>query len=227
MTNTATPTKPSGPISSSETEAEARARRTVHVVGALIILATVAGVIWAAVGGSQWAHRRQLVAIQSGARADLELVAKAEKEFHAKYGFYTTDLKALNLWPKRVLYAFGFVKPATFKEAQGNITEGGPEASWDPEMRTITRLAARRAEDAIAKAKADPAYKPDAPILLSPLTKVSLVDFDRLISYCPDCTATKTSFKMIAAANLDDDPVLDVWTIDQDGTVRHLIDDLQ
>ena len=207
-----------------ETEAEAKARRTVHVIGALIVLLTVASIIWGVAGGADWMKKRQLLAIQIGAKADLELVANAQKEFHKLHGFYTTDLKALNLWPKRVLYAFGFVTPARFKEATSGAS--GTE-NWNPEMRTILLLAAQRAEDAIAKAKADPAYKPDAPILLSPMTKISSIDFVRLISYCPNCTATKDTFKVIAAANLDADPVLDVWTIDQTGTITHLIDDLK
>ncbi|CAN5477131.1 hypothetical protein BH10BDE1_BH10BDE1_24120 [soil metagenome] len=207
-----------------ETESEARARRTVHVIGAIIVLLAVGGVIWAVAGGAEWAKKRQLAAIQTVARADLELVAAAEAQFHKAHGFYTTDLKALNLWPKRVLYGFGFVKPASFKEATAGET--GTE-TWDPEIRTIVHLAARRADDAIAKAKADPTYKPDAPIVLSPLTKITGIEFDRLASYCPDCTATKDTFKVIAVADLDSDPVLDVWTIDQTGAVRHLIDDLQ
>ncbi len=206
-----------------ETDSEARARRSVHVIGASIVLLTVAAVIWAAAGGSEWAKNRQMSAIQSAARADLMLVAEAEKRFQETHGFYTTDLKALNLWPKRVLYAFGFVKPSSPQV----ITTPEGEVSLDPEMRTIGKLAARRADDAIEKSKTDPNIKPDAPILLSPLTKVASIDFQRLISFCPDCTATKNSFKVIAAADLDNDPVLDVWTIDHDGNVRHMIDDLQ
>lgn len=211
-----------------ETESEARARRSVHVVGALIVLLTVAGVIWAVLGGSEWARVRQLRATQMVARADLELVAEAEKRFHEAHGFYTTDLKALNLWPKRVLYAFGFVKPSAHSAAQ-LATTGLPDGvtALNPELRTIARLAEQRATDAVAKAKADPTYKPDAPIILSPITKISSIDFDRLVSFCPDCTATKDTFKVIAAADLDADPVLDVWTIDQTGTIRHLIDDLK
>lgn len=210
--------------SNAETPSEARARRMIHVIGALIVLITVAGVVWAATGGAGWAKMRQQKAIQTAAKADLLLVAEAQKEFFKTHGFYTTDLKALNLWPKRVLYAFGFVKPANFKEA--TVGTSGTE-TWNPEMRTITQLAAQRAHDAIEKAKSDPGFKPDAPILLSPMTGIADIDFNRLISFCPDCTATKTTFKVIAAANLDKDPVLDVWTMDQDGNVRHLIDDLK
>ncbi len=203
-----------------ETAAESRARRSIHIIGAVIVLLTMVGVIWGVTGGAGWAKQRQLKAIQVVARADLELVLQAQKKFFEQHGFYTTDLKALELWPKRVLYAFGFVKPASFKEA----TE---DPKWNPEMRTIAQLAAERAQDAIEKAKADRSYKPDPPIILSPITQVKTIDFDRLISFCPDCTATKTTFKMVAAANLDNDPVLDVWTIDQTGAIQHLIDDLK
>ncbi len=214
---------PTKTAEASETDTEARARRSVHVIGASIVLLTVGAIIWASAGGSEWAKKRQMIAIQTAARADLMLVAEAEKRFHEAHGFYTTDLKALNLWPKRVLYAFGFVKPSSVQV----ITTPDGEVTLDPEMRTIAQLAARRADDAIEKSKTDPNIKPDAPIVLSPLTKISDVDFVRLISFCPDCTATKHSFKVIAAADLDSDPVLDVWTIDQSGKVRHMIDDLQ
>lgn len=202
-----------------ETESEARARRSVHVVGAVIILLTMVGVIWGVTGGNVWAKKRQLKAIQQVVRADLELVHVAQTKFFKTHGFYTTDLNALELWPKRVMYAFGFVRAASFPEA----SQGG----FDPEMRDIIKLTAKRAQDAIDKAKADRSYKPDAPIVLSPLTQIRTMEFDRLASFCPDCTATKTSYKMIAAANLDDDSILDVWTIDQTGKIEHLIDDLK
>ncbi|MDX9730630.1 MAG: hypothetical protein RBT63_02560 [Bdellovibrionales bacterium] len=201
-----------------ETEAEARARRMVHVVGAVIVLITVIGVIWAVGGGAGWMKHRSLLAIQTVAKADLLLVHEAQKRFHAEHGFYTTDLKALNLWPKRVMYNFGFVKASDLPEAREN--------GWNPELRNIVLLAEQRASDAIEKAKADPNFKPDAPILLSPMTKIKSMDFDSLAQLCPDCIATKDTFKMIAAANLDLDTTLDVWTIDQDGTITHLSDDL-
>lgn len=217
-----------GPESVPETAAESRARRSVHVVGAVIVLLTMIGVIWGVTGGANWAKQRQLKAIQVAVRADLDLVFQAQQKFFKEHGFYTTDLKALDLWPKRVLYAFGFVKAASFKEATDGTTAGSiGNLKWNPEMRTITLLAAQRAQDAIDKAKSDPGYKPDPPIILSPMTEVKSIDFDRLISFCPDCTATKSTFKMVAAANLDSDPVLDVWTIDQAGTIQHLIDDLK
>jgi hypothetical protein len=211
-----------------ETASETRARRSIHVVGAVIVLLTMVGVIWGVTGGAGWAKQRQLKAIQVAVRADLDLVFQAQQKFYKEHGFYTTDLKALELWPKRVLYAFGFVKAASFKEATDGVTSSSMgDSKWNPEMRTIAMLAAQRSQDAIDKAKSDPGYKPDAPIILSPMTQVKSIDFDRLISFCPDCTATKTTFKMVAAANLDSDPVLDVWTIDQTGTIQHLIDDLK
>lgn len=197
-----------------------RAQRAIHIVGACIIALTAAIVIAAMFGGRKWAKQRQMRAIQQVAVADLRLVADAEKTFYTKHGFYTTDLKALNLWPKRVLYAFGFVKPADFAEARS-------DASWNPERRTIALLAAERAADAKAKAAADPTYRPNPPIVLSSLTSAGDIDFHRLISFCPDCTATPTTFKVVAAAQLDEDPVLDIWVIDHAEVTRHLIDDLQ
>lgn len=203
----------------SETAAEAKARRAVHVVGATIIAVVVIIIVFSFFGGARWAKGRQMHAIQMAARADLQLVADAEAAFFKLHGFYTTDLKALNLWPKRVLYGFGFVKSASFPEATTN--------EWNPDRRTITRLASERSFDAIAKAKADPNFRPDPPIVLSPLTDVARIDYDRLASYCPDCTATKTTFKVVAAAQLDEDPVLDIWTLDEKGNIQHLIDDLK
>jgi hypothetical protein len=219
MTTQSTDQTTESPNSYNETESEARARRSVHVVGAIIILLTMIGVIWGVTGGNVWAKKRQLKAIQQVVRADLELVQAAQIKFYKTHGFYTTDLGALELWPKRVMYAFGFVKAASFPEATQN--------GFDPEMRDIIKLAAKRAQDAIDKAKADRSYKPDAPIVLSPLTQIRKMDFDRLSSFCPDCTATKSGYKMVAAANLDDDSILDVWTIDHTGKIEHLIDDLK
>jgi hypothetical protein len=210
----------SGTETGTETESEAKARRSVHVVGATIILLTMIGVIWGVTGGNVWAKKRQLKAIQQVVRADLELVKQAQEKFFKRNGFYTTDLEALDLWPKRVMYAFGFVKAASFAEAKS--LEG-----LNPEMRTILQLATKRAQDAIDKAKADRSFKADPPIILSPMTGIRNMDFDRLSSFCPDCTASQDTYKMIAAANLDDDSVLDVWTIDQTGKIEHLIDDLQ
>ncbi|MBL7688107.1 MAG: hypothetical protein JNJ49_08725 [Bdellovibrionaceae bacterium] len=193
-----------------ETAAEARARRAIHVIGAGIIALVVLILVAAIGGGARWAKARQMRAIQEVATADLQLIVESEKRFFEQNGFYTTDLAALKVLPKKVLYAFGFVSPAKFPEASSK-----PE--WNPEMRTIVRL--------VDSMKDDPKWAEH--IGLSPATRVRSIDFDRLISYCPDCTATKTSFKAVAAANLDDDPVLDVWIVNEKNEVQHVLDDLK
>lgn len=192
-----------------ESVAEARARRGVHIVGAGLIALVVVIVIGAIGGGARWAKARQMRAIQQVAAADLQLIVDAEKRFFEEHGIYTTDLAALKILPKKVLYSFGFVTAAKFPEAL-------QQPEWHPETRTIVRLVDSMAGDT----------KWAEHIGLSPATGVRAVDFDRLISYCPDCTATKAGFKAVAAANLDDDPVLDVWTVNEKNEIRHVLDDL-
>lgn len=189
---------------------EASSQRAVHIAGALILVLVVAILIAAASGGSRWAKQRQMRGIQYTVKADLDLVLQAELKFKSQNGFYTTDLNALEIRPKKVLYAFGFVKPATFPEARSK-----PE--WNPETRTITRLVEEMKNE----------KKWAAEIGLSPVTGARTIDFDRLASFCPDCSATPDHFKLVAAANLDDDAVLDVWTVDETGAIRHVLDDLQ
>ena len=174
-----------------------------------IAIGTIAAAAIAVVtpGGVRWAKDRQMRNIQKAARADLDLLLRAEREFHRERGFYTTDLGSLPFKQKdlkSVLYKFGFTSPS------------GPDlrgpASLDPDRADIGRLKSSR---------------PDLEIALSPATKLESIDFATLSRFCPDCTATAEEFKAVAAANLDDDAVLDVWTIDSRGQIRHLIDDLR
>jgi hypothetical protein len=197
---------------------------------------------WVVVGsfsgaGCEWARSRQVRAIQMSAPADLELLLRAEQEYRAQLGSFTTDLGSLPLKRKdlkSVLYKFGFTVPAREKP--------GPRApaALDPGRMDLDLLRASR---------------PDIEIEYSPTTKLSAIDFARLAAFCPDCTATATKFKAIAAADLSDGAsgrawagasgrpasevgkragegastgqVLDLWTIDQSGTVHHLVDGLR
>jgi len=43
--------------------------------------------------------------------------------------------------------------------------------------------------------------------------------------YCPECKADQSTFKMVAVGNIDNDDTMDVWTIDQDKNLVHVIDD--
>lgn len=154
--------------------------------------------------GCSFFKRRQIQGIQLGAKVDLKLIYDKQRVFHEKNGFYTTDLAALEIWPKMVLYKFGFVQAAA--------VDVGTIPDLDPSRKDL---------DALKKSK------PNWKLEYSPVTKLNQFDFHRLISFCPDCTATKTTFKAVAAANLDEDAVLDVWTVDHTGKMQHLVDDLQ
>ena len=167
------------------------------LVAAVVILATILFVPKC----NRLMRDRQVRGIQHGALVDLMLIAEKEAAFKKANGVYTTDLKALGIAPKRVLYKFGFV----------TASAAGASESVDPSRKDLDALL-----------KSDPKLK----IEYSPLTKLKDIEFDKLASYCPDCTAGPAGFKAVAAANLDDDPVLDVWTIDETGRVTHVVNDL-
>ena len=173
-----------------------RNRKTVMAVAAILFV--VLYFVYAP--AKEWMRMRQIHAMQIGVKGDLRMLLDKQQAFRQKFGFYTTDLKALGIAPKAVVYKFGFVSPSW-------VTAPGLEP-------------ARKDLDALKAS--DPMVK----IEYSPVTKLDKIEFDRLVSYCPDCTADRHSFKAVAAANLDEDAVLDVWTIDEKGEIAHLIDDL-
>lgn len=186
---------------------DAQSRTGIHILGGFG-LAVVMGIILALM---PMYHSREsggvIRHLQRGAIGDLKLLANAEKEFKARTGFYTTDLNALAIVPKQVLFKFGFASPSP----------AHPEIDRDdfrhrPELKDLDALRA-----AIPKLE----------IKYSPVTKLDSIDFASVVSrYCADCTAGDQTFKALAVGNLDDDEDLDVWTIDEKGEVRHLNDDL-
>lgn len=182
-------------------------RRGTHIVGALIIASLMAVALALAPRWGQDPKKAQLAEIQRLARVDLIFIAQAEHKFRQHFGTYTTDLNALGIAPKKVLFKFGFVKAA-----QGLPTLESAPFKHNPELKDLDALKA-----------ALPALNME----LSPLTKLSEIDLSALEQLCADCTATQESFRAIAAANLDDDAELDVWTINEKGEVKHLANDLQ
>ncbi len=180
-----------------------KSQRTTHVIGAFFVATILMTLLFLAPTCGRFYHGRQVQAIQVGALADLKLVADSEAAFFEKHKSYTTDLKSLGIFPKNVVYKFGFVKASDASLVS--------LADHDPSRKDLDALKAA---------------EPRAKIGYSPVTKLDQIDFAKLVSYCPDCTATQTTFKAIAAANLDDDAVLDIWTIDEKGNSLHLVDDL-
>lgn len=184
-----------------------RASRTgVYIVGVIVAMAVLIGGGLAAPGFSRYLQGRQVQIIQGGVLADLHLIAEAEYAFHAQHGFFTTDLKALGIAPKSVLYKTGF----TVASPGSRKIEAALELV--PERKDLDALKA-----------ADPELR----IEYSPVTRLNGIRFSELMELCPDCTASDLAFKSLAVANLDDDSILDVWTINEQGEILHLVDDLK
>lgn len=182
-------------------------RTGIHITLALIATAILISALVAAPWFSQNMPLRQRHMIQSVASADLQLVLEAQREFHEKYGFYTTDLKALEIAPKTVLYKFGFLDASESFDLSGDF-------ALDPSRKDLDALT-----------QSDPNLKKR--IKYSPVTKLAEIDFAQLRAFCSNCTASKDTFKAIAAANLDEDDALDVWTINEKGEIEHLQDDFK
>jgi hypothetical protein len=143
--------------------------------------------------------------IQLAAKADLDVLLLAQKSFRARYGQYTTDLAGLGIDPKYVYYKFGFTVPMA-----GGAGQAIP--GHDPARMDLDRLKKS---------------KPDLSLYFSEQTGLENIRVAELGHLCAECTATPETFKALAVANLDDDPTLDVWTVDQEGTYEHLVDDVK
>lgn len=142
--------------------------------------------------------------LQQAALADLALITNAEKTFHEIYGTYTTDLSSLGVNPKYVYYKIGFLRPSQVPVPN--------RAEHRPEVMNLEALKEVRK---------------DLKLQFSKETKLGEIDFASLVKYCEDCTATSEKFKAVAAANLDEDETLDIWTVDHEGKYQHVIDDLK
>src|SRR5688572_3562483 len=79
------------------------------IMGLFTALFIVAGLVM--IYQKNWAKKHPS-AIQYAARADLDLVRRAEESFRGRYGTYTTDLGALAVQPKFTYYKVGFVQAA-------------------------------------------------------------------------------------------------------------------
>ena len=146
---------------------------------------------------SKFFRDRQMSAVRQAARVDLELIFKGEMAFHKVYGYYTSDLSALGLKPKKAIYKVGFVAPSpAHPELKG----------LDPSRMDLDKWKA-----AVPQLELD----------YSPLTKISEIDFSSLKALYPDCVATDQSFKILAVGDVDPAPGYDIWTLDDHGTLIH------
>ncbi|HVK61897.1 MAG TPA: hypothetical protein VM432_10120 [Bdellovibrionales bacterium] len=179
----------------------------IHIIGGLVLTLGMGIALGLAPYCGKNPHETQIHEIQSAVRADLQLIFDKEQKFRETYGTYTTDLNGLALAPKKALYKVGFVRPAT-----GLPPVESKYFTHRPELKDYDALKA-----AIPKLEID----------YSPLTRLSEISLSSLENLCADCTAYPDGYKAIAAANLDGDPDVDVWTIDHNGVINHVFDDLK
>ena len=156
----------------------------------------------------EWERVRMRDAQQEGAGALRDLAAKmnAYKDAH---GAYTTDLVAIGFAPRRgARYVVGFTVPhypaglepaEDFRSFTGyvQVRRSDPRGPWDHERQV----------------RGDGRY-------LNPFDLVVERGVQRLVPQ-----ATDGCFLAGAAADLDDDPTLDAWTVDCHGRVAHAVDD--
>ncbi len=141
---------------------------------------------------------RQMSVVKEAARVDLAMFFGGEQAFHKAFGYYTSDLSALGLKPKKAIYKIGFV----------GASPAHPELKGlEPSRMDLDKWKA-----------AVPALELD----YSPLTKLTEIDFQKLKSVCADCVATDQTFKLMAVADIDPAPGYDVWTMDDHGDLVHL-----
>jgi hypothetical protein len=182
-------------------------RTQIHIFGGVLIALLMGVTLGLIPYFGKNPRATQIRSIQNGARADLQMVFERERKFHEIFGTYTTDLNALALAPKIALYKVGFVRAA-----DGLPEVKSTEFTHRPELKDYDALKAAL---------------PKLELQYSPVTRLSEISLSALEGVCADCTATASTFKALAAANLDGDADLDLWSIDQDGKVAHVFDDLK
>ena len=177
---------------------ENQSRTYLHVLAAAVAAGILVLALVMAPAFHRYMHRRHLQAIQEAAAGDLHLLLTQEYIFFKLHGAYTTDLKSLAIVPKTALYKFGFVRAGSDKAGDQMV---------DAKRKDLDALKA--SDTGIS-------------IEYSPATHLDNIDFDKLASFCTDCTATATTFKAIAAAQFDNSS-LDIWTIDERGKLVHVV----
>lgn len=148
--------------------------------------------------------------IRSSMKISLAALYGAQKSFYSEYARYSTDFNALGYSPgENVLrHKTGFLKTFAPKEPASETEGRSRQVSSFDEL------------DAFYRER-----DPNGRMPFSPETES--VDLEDAAHFCrKGCTASETEFEILSAANLDDDPELDVWLIDDTKTLIHVSDDL-
>lgn len=138
-------------------------------------------------------------------KSALASVYTAELAYRAEYDRFSTDLGALGYRPD---------------EGELGFKVGFAEA-FDPGPLNEGEVPTRKTTDAYLGEKDEtgqPYFKYDP--------YASSADLTQYANRCrTGCTARVDSFEVMAATNLDDDPTQDVWIIDSQKNLIHLVDD--
>lgn len=150
--------------------------------------------------------QEQIVQRRSATKSALSSAYMSIVAFHAEYDRYTTDLAAAGYMPQEG------VMPAKFGFLQPYEPRGGREENEVP-SRHSSEIFLNLQDD-----EGQPIYSYDK--------HSKNVDLAKYARFCRDgCSASDTRFELIAAFNLDEDETLDVWIIDQNKEIRHVVDD--
>jgi hypothetical protein len=170
-------------------------RTGIHIIGAFALGVIMMVALYLIPLAGRARHLRRVELIQTGAATDLRLIATQEARFYKEHRYYTTDFNQLGIVPKAVLYKTGFVR------------ESPPQPGTDPSIKDLDILKT---------------HFPKLQIDYSSENKLDQIDISKLQNLCPDCTATQSHFRVLAAAHLDGADELDIWTIDDNGQILHV-----
>jgi len=143
---------------------------------------------------------KQITLIRAQAKSTLRIVFLGEYAFFQKHKRYTTDLKAIGYIPTegtKFTVKFGFLD--AFNSNQNIANESADRKNSDVFIKTGIEYALQAQEILLEKTR----------------------------GYCQmGCGVTTDKFEAIAAANLDNDDDLDLWTINERKEIIHVFDDL-
>ena len=132
------------------------------------------------------------------AKANLSGLWVAERSFFGEYGHYSTDLVAVNWWPDdSPRYVYGFA--AESREGEAELAKQIP--GYDPSRRATDHPGVVGSPPRFSTAKMPRAALP------------------------ADARVSREAFLAAAAGNLDDDPTLDVWTMDHEKKLVNVVND--
>ena len=168
------------------------------VLGSLAGLGALTGGFYLILGPAfdRFTREAQVATLQSEARLVLRSVLTSQMLLKAEHDFFFSDLKYGDFTTSTTNYSLGFVEASPPKPQTQSL-------GLDPQRHFLLSELGDRRDNA----------DPEALLV-------------RMREICPDCVATDAGFKAFAFANLDADAEWDVWTIDQDGNLVHLSDDL-